>query len=61
MPKICANCSLTSSALHFKGITLIIGFLSTRRVFNMVKQFISITMPQMKAMEMIKKNNCCDE
>jgi hypothetical protein len=59
MPKMCANRSLTSSVLHLKGGTLIISF--TRRVFYMVKRFISITMLQMKAMKMIEKNNCCDE
>ena len=59
MPKMCADRSLTSSVFHFKGGTLIISF--TRRVFYMVKRFISITMLQMKAMKMIEKNNCCDE
>ena len=59
MPKMCANRSLTSSVLHLKGGTLIISF--TRRVFYMVKRFISITMLQMKAMKMIEKNDCCDE
>jgi hypothetical protein len=56
---MCANRSLASSVLHLKGGTLIISF--TRRVFYMVKRFISITMLQMKAMKMIEKNNCCDE